>query len=61
MKAKQYLLIADILDKINYDDILLRCVNEDQAQELIREFHEGICGGNFSPTVTAHKIIRVGF
>jgi hypothetical protein len=61
MKEKQYVLIADILFRRNYDDILPRCVDEDQAHEMIRGFHEGICSGHFSPTATAHNIIRVGF
>jgi hypothetical protein len=61
MKANQYVLIVEILFKINYYSILLRCIYENQSQELIREFHEGICGGNFSPTATTHRIIRFGF
>jgi hypothetical protein len=61
MKANQYVLIADILFRRNFDGILLRCVDENQAQGLIKEFHEGICGGHFAPTATAHKIIRAGF
>jgi hypothetical protein len=61
MKSSQYVLIVDILFRRNYDGILLRCVDERKAQELMKEFHEGICGGHFAPTATAHKIIRVGF
>jgi hypothetical protein len=61
MKENQYVLIADILFRRNYDGILLRCIDENQAQELMREFHEGICGGNFSPTATSHNIIRDRF
>jgi hypothetical protein len=61
MKENKYLLIADILFRRNYDGILLRCVDKNQAQELIREFYEGICSGHFTPTSTSHKIIRVGF
>jgi hypothetical protein len=53
------MLIVDILLGRNFDGILLRCIDENQAQGLIKEFHEGICGGNFSPTSTSHKIIRV--
>jgi hypothetical protein len=45
----------------NYDGILLRCVDENKAQELIMEFHEGICGGHFAPMATVHKIIRARF
>jgi hypothetical protein len=39
MKTNQYVLIVDILLRRNYDGMLLRCVDENQAQELIREFH----------------------
>jgi len=52
MKVNQYVLIADILFIINFDGIPLICIDENQAQELIREFHEGICGGNFAPIET---------
>jgi hypothetical protein len=61
MKSNQYVFISHILFKRNYDGVLLRCVDENKAQELMREFHEGICGGHFLPIATAHKIIRVGF
>jgi hypothetical protein len=61
MKESQYVLIANILFRRNYDGILLRCIDENQSQELIRKFHEGICGGNVSPTANAHKIIKEGF
>jgi hypothetical protein len=61
MKLSQYVMIVDILFKINYDGILLRCVDEIKYGELMKEFHKGICGGNFVLTTTAHKIIRVVF
>jgi hypothetical protein len=61
MKVNQYVLIVDILFRRNFDGILLRCVDENQAPTLIKEFHEGICGGHFAPTATAHKIIRERF
>jgi hypothetical protein len=61
MKENQYVLIAYILFRRNYDGILLRCVDENQAHKLMREFHEGICSGQFARISIAHKIIRVGF
>ena len=61
MKSSQYVLIVDILFRRNYDCILLRCVDERKAQELMKECHEGICGGSFAPIAITHKIIRVGF
>jgi hypothetical protein len=61
MKSNLNVLIANVLFIRNYDGILLRCVDEKRAQELMKEFHEGICGRNFAPTTMTHKIIRVGF
>jgi hypothetical protein len=61
VNANKYVLIAHILFRRNFDGILLRCVNENQALTLIKEFYEGICGGHFSPTATTQKIIRAGF
>jgi hypothetical protein len=61
MKENRYVLILDIFSRRNYDGIILIFIDENQAQELMQEFHEGICGGHFSPTGTAHNIIRDGF
>jgi hypothetical protein len=61
IKSNKYVLVSDILFRRNYDGILLRCVDEKKAQKLMKEFHEGVCGGNFVPTTMNHKIIRVGF
>jgi len=36
MKEKQYVMIANIMFRRNYYGVLLRCVDENQAQELIR-------------------------
>jgi len=36
MKEHQYVLIVDILLRRNYDGILLRCVDQDKAQELMK-------------------------
>jgi hypothetical protein len=61
MKENQYVLIVNILFRRNYDRILMRCVDEDKAQELMKKIHEGICFGHFEPSEIAHKIIRYGF
>jgi hypothetical protein len=36
MKVNQYVSIANMLFRRNFDGILLRCVDENKAQELIR-------------------------
>jgi hypothetical protein len=61
MKSNQYVFIAKILFRRNFDGMLLRCVDEKKSQELIKQFHEGVCGGYFTPKTIAHKILRVGY
>jgi len=34
---------------------------EGETHKEIEEFHEGVCGGNYSWNTTAHKILKVGF
>jgi hypothetical protein len=43
------------------DGIILRCVNKDKADQLIKEVHSGYCGGHFTACIIAHKILRVGY
>jgi hypothetical protein len=61
MKSNQCVLMVDVLFRRNYDGILLRCVYGKRAQELMQEFHRGICGEHFAATTTTHKIIRARF
>jgi len=48
-KAARYTMIGDDLYKRGYGQPLLKCVTAKQAQYIIKELHEGICG-----TIPAH-------
>jgi hypothetical protein len=61
MKVNQYVLITGILFRRHFDGILLRCVDENHAPTMIKEFHEGICSEHFAPTATAQKITKTIF
>lgn len=41
--------------------MFLRCVDTNQQNKLLRTFHDGACGGHFSSTVTAFKILRSSY
>lgn len=45
----------------NRDGILLLCLDECQASVVLRDLHEGICGGHFLAKTTAHKILNAGY
>ena len=61
LKAKQYQLINDILFRMNYDSVLLRCLEKSEAEKVLQELHDGPAGGHYAGDATAHKILRAGY
>jgi hypothetical protein len=41
--------------------VLLKCLTEVEAQQTMKEFHEGDCGGHHYRKTTVNKIMRSGF
>ena len=61
LKAKQYQLVNDVLFKMNYDSVLLRCLEKSEAEKVLQELHDGPAGGHYAGDTTAHKILRAGY
>ena len=56
-----FFLDGDILYKKSKDQILLRCVDADEAKKIVHEIHERICGTHASGHVMARQIMRVEY
>ena len=41
--------------------VLLKCVDETESKRILKDMHEGVCGGHYMAKITAHKILRAGF
>lgn len=50
-----------VLYKRNYDSVLLRCVDKQEANQIIMEIHEGSFGNHASGNIMVKKIFRVGY
>jgi hypothetical protein len=61
MKTNHYVLVSIVLFRLNFDGVLLRCLDNEKPKDVIQEFHNEVCGGHFSSVVTAYKIIRACF
>ena len=61
LKSAPYQFIDGIFFKKKYDGFFLRCLDTDQNDDILFQFHVGPTGGNFSGETTAHKIIREGY
>jgi hypothetical protein len=43
------------------DGLVLRCVDNQESNDLMTDFHKGLCGGHHASQTTMHKILRVGY
>ena len=57
----RFFLDKDILYKKSKYQILLRCVDADEAKKIVYEIHEGVFGTHASGRVMAIQIMRVGY
>ncbi|XP_076924195.1 uncharacterized protein LOC143586556 [Bidens hawaiensis] len=60
-KALNYQLNDGILYRKSFLGPLLRCVDEEDENYLIRELHEGICGLHTGPRMMVAKIMNAGY
>ena len=61
VQASRFVLIRDVLYKRGFSRPYLRCLSHDEADYMMREVQEGICGNHLGAWSLAHKLIRVGY
>jgi len=61
LKAMKYCLTENGLGWKDPDGVLLRCVNQEEANKLLTKLHFRHCGGHFTVHTTTHKILRDGY
>jgi len=61
LKAKKYQIVNDVLFRMNYDSILLRCLEKFEAEKVLQELHDRPAGGHYARDATTHKILHVGY
>uniref|UniRef100_A0A2N9F216 Uncharacterized protein n=1 Tax=Fagus sylvatica TaxID=28930 RepID=A0A2N9F216_FAGSY len=61
IRASHFQLLDDILYKMGFSRPHLRCLSPEEANYVIREVHEGICGNHSGARALAHKLTRAGY
>jgi hypothetical protein len=61
LKFAQYRLINSVLFRVNYDGVLLICLEREDVDKVLKELHDGLVGGHFVGDTTTHKILRDGY
>ncbi|XP_020598499.1 uncharacterized protein LOC110038079 [Phalaenopsis equestris] len=60
-RALSFTIINDTLYRRSFEQMWLRCVGDDEAQKLMAEVHEGVCGSHQSGPKMKIKIKRLGY
>jgi hypothetical protein len=53
--------VNGILFRKFFDEILMRCLERDEADKVLSELHAGEVGGHFGGDTTAHKVLTTGY
>ena len=61
VRAARFVLINDTLYKRGFSRPYLRCLCQGEAEYVMREVHEGICGNHSGARSLVHKLIRAGY
>ena len=59
--AARFILIKDVLYKRGFSCPYLRCLGNEEADYVMREVHEGICGNHSGSRSLVHKLMRTGY
>eukprot|EP00253_Pinus_taeda_P028383 PITA_28383 len=46
---------------MNYDFVLLRCLDKSEGENVLQELHDRPTGGHYAGDATAHKIVPAGY
>ena len=61
VQTSRFVHIKDVLCKKGFSQPYLRCLCLEEAECVMREVHEGICGNHSGARSLMHKLIRAGY
>ena len=61
MQAIRYVIVQGQLWWRDMQGVLLKCIDESESEKILRDMHEGVCGGHYMAKTIAHKILKFGF
>ncbi|KAH0639459.1 hypothetical protein KY290_036728 [Solanum tuberosum] len=60
-RAPRFIFHEGILFRRSYEGLLLRCLDKEEAQQIMEEAHSGICGAHQSGPKLHFRIKRMGY
>nr|XP_025685323.1 uncharacterized protein LOC112786123 [Arachis hypogaea] len=60
-RASFYTVLGNTLYRRGHSQPLLKCISKEEAEEVMAETHEGVCGNHIGGRALATKILRTGY
>ena len=57
----RYIIVNGVLWWRNFEGILLKCIDQQNSEKILKEMHSSVYGGHYMAKTTTHKVMRVGF
>lgn len=61
MQSARYTLVSEILYRRGYTLPLLKCLSTTEAEYVLKEIHERVCGSHSGGRILEHKAVRAGY
>ena len=61
VRSARYFLMNEVLYKRGISQPYLRCLAPNEANYVLREVHEGVCGNHLGARSLVHKVVRAGY
>ena len=61
MQSIPHALVDGVLFRKDLNGVLLRCITSNQVDRMMKEFHDGLDGGNFLERKIAMKVMRASY
>lgn len=61
LQSTRYAIIHGELWWRRNEGVLLKCIDHERSKSLLKEMHQGVCGGHYMAKTTDHKILSFGF
>ncbi|XP_025703549.1 uncharacterized protein [Arachis hypogaea] len=60
-RASFYTVVENTLYRRGHSQPLLKCISKEEAEDVMAETHEGVCGNHIGGRALAAKILRTGY
>ena len=61
VQTARFVLTKDVLYRRGFTCLYIRCLGNEEADYVMREVHEGICGNHSGSRSLVHKLMRAGY